>query len=163
MSLGVAFVFFLGDFDFQYQNLHLYFQINTFATCFVALLRYPFYAHMIDICVGLKDMFTSAGLWQLGIVAVPASLPMPAQSPESLNKSLMQLFFGPNLEDMPALPEGVTLYMDDDVMRAKLWTRERGSPPDQVNSFFFDEAPLLTWYLQGRGHWAYAMPLNCKI
>lgn len=118
---------------------------------------------MDDICIGLKDMFTSAGLWQLGTVAVPSTMKMPVQSPESLNKDLLRLFFGPDLAGMPPLPAGVCLYVDDEIMQAKLWTRVKGSPPDQVNSFFFDAAPLQTWYLQGRGHWAYAMPLNCKI
>jgi hypothetical protein len=117
---------------------------------------------MDDIAIGLKQMFLQAGMWQLGVVAVPTSLPAPVQSPEMLNQHLLHLFFGPSLDGMPAIPKDVCLFVQDEAMLGKLWTRVTGAPPNQTDSFFFDLCPLQTWYLQGRGHWAYVMSFGCE-
>ena len=125
--------------------------------------RYPFYQHIDDAAVGLKEMFMRAGVWQLSVVALPRTVQTPVQSPEFLNNNLLRMNFGPSLEGLPALPKDVELYLADDTMKTKVWRHIRGAPPNQSASFLFDFAPFQTWYLQGKGHWAYAMLLACSL
>lgn len=112
---------------------------------------------MEDIAIGLKQMFLSAGMWQLSLVSVPSSMPTPTQSAESLNDNLLRLCFGPALSGIPPRPQDCQLYVHDPNMKGKVWKRINGAPPGQLASFFFDAQPYQTWYLQGKGQWAYAM------
>ena len=119
--------------------------------------KYPFFGHVVDAAAGLKALLQKSGLWLLQSVAVPTQLKLPTQDTEELNKFLLLEHLGP--DGLPPLPAGVGLWLEDkDMKSAKAWSAIAGPPPNQSGSLFFDESPFQTWYLQGKGHWAYALP-----
>ena len=111
----------------------------------------------MDATAGLKQLLLKSGLWLLQSAVVPRNVTLPAQGPEKLNEHLLLEHLGS--DGLPRLPDGVHLWLQDKgVVSAKAWSAIEGPPPNQTNSLFFDESPFQTWYLQGKGHWAYVMP-----
>ena len=96
------------------------------------------------------------GLWRVQGLVIPKQMRLPDRSPSATNKTMLAAHWPEGIY-VTDLPEGITLKLTEaKYMDRGHYQRIMGAPPT-LDSFFFDEAPNRTFYMQGKARFAYSM------
>ncbi len=89
-------------------------------------------------------------------MVIPKQMRLPDRSPSATNKAMLQAHWPEGIY-VTDLPEGITLKLTEAKYMERGHYQHIMGPPPSLDSFFFDENPNRTFYMQGKAHFAYSV------